>query len=115
MKLIEMIKKEKPVEGDFVEYKCGKLARISIIREETIQLSNKIGVFVSLPGNSESSGCTWDPEVEVDKTISISDLLKTSSTKKGRCWTFSQNLPGKDRGVYFEIYFKVWKLKGLPC
>ncbi|WP_152184406.1 hypothetical protein [Sulfurimonas indica] len=104
------LKSKEPMEGDFVEYKKGKLARISRLhKNDDIQLSNKIGVYVSNTG-SQASGCTWDPEVDHEK-INTSDLIATTRTKKGTCWTFSQNLSGKDRSVYFEIEFKVWSVK----
>jgi len=104
----ELLESSEPIEGDFVEYEKGKLARISRLhKDENIQLSNKIGVFVSVYG-SQASGCTWDPEVE-HENIGISDLVLTTKTKKGTCWTFSQNLSGRDRGINFEIDFKIWK------
>ena len=101
---------KKPHEGDFVEYEKGKFARISRLYEsDEIQLSNKIGVYVSKDANSQASGCTWDPDV--DKNINISSLVATSDTKKGSCWTFSKNFAGKNMDICFEIDFKVWSLK----
>jgi len=107
---IHLLSNSNPQEGDFVEYSKGKFARISRCRGGMMQLSNKIGVFVSLCGTSQASGCTWDPELKYDN-FDISDLEATKETKKGRCWMFSQGISGKDRGVYFEIDFKVWSLK----
>lgn len=111
----ELLNNSKPQEGDFVEYEKGKFARISRLhKDESIQLSNKIGVYVSKHGTSQASGCTWDPNVE-HKNINISGLVATTETRKGECWTFSQNLSGKDRGVYFKIDFKIWNLVKTTC
>lgn len=101
-----------PREGEWVEYEDGEFARISNIRDQ-LQLSNKIGVYVSGSGSSQASGCIWDYELDriEQSRLAVENLIPTSSTKKGRCWSFSEKNAGRDRGVYFEIDFKVWKLK----
>lgn len=98
----------RPKEGEYVEYAKNQYARISNA-SETIQLSNKIGVFVWENG-TQASGCIWDPDLDHLGSLSKSMLLATPETKKGRCWTFSGNLSGPHRGVYFEIDFRVWSL-----
>lgn len=101
-----------PQQGDFVEYEDGKYARLCCTHNPNFQLSNKIGVYVSI-GGAIASGCTWDsdlPHIKRERLV-IENLIPTDEIKKGRCWTFSQNYPGSDRGVYFEINFKVWRLK----
>ena len=104
----ELAKNKKPIEGDYVCYD-GKIAKISVIHHNgKIQLSNNIGVFVSMSG-TQASGCTWDPEIDIQPNLT--DLEKTNDVKKGKCWTFSGGQAGGKRGVYFEINFKVWNLK----
>ena len=121
---LEMFKKieesflnvKEPMRGDFIQYD-GKIARLSVIHADgTIQLSNGIGVFVS-EGCSQASGCTWDPEIKIERDrLNLKNLESTSMFKNGKCWTFSGNEAGGGRGVYFEINFKVWNLgKGLKC
>jgi hypothetical protein len=105
-----LININEPKEGNFIQYD-GEIARLSVIHEDgTIQLSNGIGVFVS-DGYSQASGCVWDPDIKIERSrLKISNLELTSTLKKGRCWTFSRNEAGGDRGVWFEINFKVWNL-----
>lgn len=105
-----LLDKNKPTEGDFVQYD-GKIARLSVIHSNgSIQLSNTIGVYVS-DGCSQASGCVWDPNINIERSrLDLNNLELTSALKKGRCWTFSENISGGDRGVYFEINFKVWNL-----
>lgn len=107
-----LLQNDKPQEGDFVEYADNKFARISRKHQnEAFQLSNKIGVFVS-EGSTLASGCTWDPEIEIEnELLKLENLIKSDKTRNGSCWTFSGNLPGGNRGVYFDINFKIWKLK----
>lgn len=101
---------KEPIDGDFVEYD-GKFAKISSCRNKNFQLSNKIGVYISKRGYSEASGCTWDPDINVDcKKLKFSNLTLTPKTKICRCWTFSEDCAGADRGVYYNISRKVWHL-----
>jgi len=113
-KLIEkdLLQTKEPKNGDFVEYEDGKFARIcSLYDNNTFQLSNEIGVYVSDGGCTQVSGCAWDPEIEVDEQrLKLKNLSLTKKTKKGECWTFSGGIAGGDRGVWFEISFKVWSL-----
>lgn len=106
-----LLDKKKPTEGDFVQYD-GKIARLSVIHfNGSIQLSNGIGVYVS-DGCSQASGCVWHPNIKIERSrLNIKNLELTPTLKKGRCWTFSENVSGGGRGVYFEINFKVWNLK----
>lgn len=109
-----LLNTSEPREGDWVEYEDGKFARISTIRHEPrIQISNKIGVYVSEGGYSQASGGIWDSDLDhIERSrLVVENLIPTNDTKKGRCWTFSEKSAGADRGVYFEIDFKVWKLK----
>ena len=108
-----------PSEGDFVEYEEGKFARISRLSNgcDSFQISNAIGVYVWANSNPEASGAqasgaTWDPSLDCVsmERLKIQNLQKSSETKKGRCWTFSENRSGAGRGVYFEINFKIWRL-----
>lgn len=116
-KLFETIEKKflasnLPQQGDFVEYEEGKYARLCCTYNPHFQLSNKIGVYVSTEG-ATASGCTWDSDlahIERERLV-VENLMPTAEMKKGRCWTFSQNYSGPDRGVYFEINFKVWRLR----
>ncbi len=110
----DLLETKTPMEGEFVEYEDGKFARISRLRGQLqLQLSNKIGVYVSKNGCSQASGCTWDSDLDhIEKSrLEVENLMPTNSTKKGRCWTFSEGIVGGGRGVYFEIDFKIWKLK----
>ena len=102
---------KKPKHGDFVQFD-GKISRLSVIHADgSIQLSNGIGVYVS-DGCSQASGCVWDPNIKIERNrLNIENLELTSRLEKGRCWTFSGKESGGDRGVYFEINFKVWNLK----
>ena len=105
-----LLESNKPKEGDFVQYD-EEIARLSGIHADgSIQLSNTIGVYVS-DGCSQASGCVWDPDIKIERSrLSIHNLELTSALKKGRCWSFSEKSSGADRGVYFEINFKVWNL-----
>ncbi len=104
-----LLETKEPKEGDFVEYD-GKFARISR-KGYTFQLSNKIGVNVSEGGYSQASGCTWDPEINIDRSrLKLDNLRLTTKTKKGTCWAFSEGYAGANRGVYYGINFKVWLL-----
>ncbi|KIM06068.1 MAG: hypothetical protein KN64_00760 [Sulfurovum sp. AS07-7] len=108
-----LLKREKPQEGEFVEYADGMFARISVDhRNGTFQLSNKIGVYVSEGGHTQASGCTWDPDLDdIKRERLIFDNLKpTSKTMKGDCWMFSGGNPRGGRSVYHNIQFKVWLL-----
>ncbi|MDD3467037.1 MAG: hypothetical protein PHE67_07795 [Campylobacterales bacterium] len=108
-----LLKREKPQEGDFVEYADGKFARISVDHHNgTFQLSNKIGVYVSECG-SQASGCTWDSDLDdIERERLVFDnLALTSKTMQGRCWMFSGGYAGGGRGVYYNINFKLWILK----
>lgn len=109
-----LLESEKPNEGEFVEY-GGGMARICSTKfGEAFQLSNTVGVFVHEIGRTEASGCTWDPDVQVDRErLKFSNLIPTNKTQKGICWTFSDGEIVKDGGVYFEIEFKVWSLGGV--
>jgi len=106
-----LLETKQPLEGDFVEYD-GKFARISSIHQDNVfQLSNKIGLYVSKRGYAQASGCTWDPDININsERLRINNLIPTTKTKKGSCWTFSEDIAGGGRGVYFEIDFKVWSL-----
>ncbi|RXK16492.1 hypothetical protein CP985_03200 [Malaciobacter mytili LMG 24559] len=109
----EILERKKPQDGDFVEYSEGKFARISRIHQDgNIQLSNKIGVYVSEGGYSEASGCTYDSEiVDIERTrLVLKNLTPTSKTMIGCCWTFSEGISGANRGVNYNIKFKVWLL-----
>jgi hypothetical protein len=108
----DLLETKEPREGEFVEYEDGQFARISNLRGQ-LQLSNSIGVYVSEGGCSKASGCTWDPNLDhIEKSrLAVENLMPISETRKGRCWTFSEANAGGDRGVYFEIDFKIWKLK----
>lgn len=102
-----------PREGDWVEYEDGKFARISSLHGgPTFQLSNKIGVYVSQSGCSEARGCTWDSDLDhIERSrLTTENLIPTGDVKKALCWTFSEGSAGANRGVWFEINFKVWKL-----
>jgi len=109
----ELLKKEEPQDGDFVEYADNKFARISRIHYDgTFQLSNKIGVYVSKGGCAQASGCTWDPDlddIEQDRLM-LNNLISTQKTMQGHCWMFSEGNSGGRRGVYYDIQFKVWQL-----
>lgn len=103
-----------PREGDWVEYEDGKFARIASLHGgSSFQLSNKIGVYVSDSGCSQASGCVWDCDLDhIERSrLTAENLILTGDTKKGLCWTFSEKNAGGDRGVYFDIDFRVWKLK----
>ncbi len=105
-----LLESNKPKEGDFVQYN-EEIARLSVIHADgSIQLSNSIGVYVS-DGCSQASGCVWDPDIKIERSrLNISNLELTSTLKKGSCWTFSENVSGGGRGVWFEINFKVWNI-----
>ena len=108
-----LLKREKPQEGDFVEYADGMFARNSVDhRNGTFQLSNKNGVYVSEWGYAQASGCVWDPNLDhIKRERLVFDNLKpTSKTMKGRCWMFSEGNAGGRRGVWYDIQFKVWLL-----
>lgn len=103
-----------PKDGEWVEYEDGKFARIASLHGgPSFQLSNKIGVYVSEDGYSQASGGVWDCDLDhIERSrLTVENLIPTNTTKKGRCWTFSENNAGGDRGVYLEIDFKVWALK----
>lgn len=102
---------KKPKHGDFVQFD-GEISRLSVIHADgSIQLSNGIGVYVS-DGCSQASGCVWDPDIKIERSrLNVKNLELTSVLKKGSCWTFSENVSGGGRGVYFEINFKVWNLR----
>jgi len=109
----EIIKKEEPQEGDFVEYADGLFARISRNHQnKNFQLSNKIGVFVSKGGTAQASGCTWDSDLEdiAKERLKFNNLKPTTKTMKGHCWMFSDGNSGAHRGVYYDILFNVWQL-----
>ncbi len=102
-----------PREGDWVEYEDGKFARVASLHGgPSFQLSNKIGVYVS-DEFSQASGCTWDCDLDhIERSrLTIENMIPTGDVKKALCWTFSEGNAGGDRGVYFEIDFKIWKLK----
>lgn len=110
----DILKREEPIEGDFVEYADGLFARISRNHENgTFQLSNKIGVYVSKGGLTQASGCTWDKELDdiARDRLKKNNLMPTTKTLKGDCWMFSGGDAGPHRGVYYESSFKVWLLK----
>ena len=97
-----------PKEGDFVQYTGESFARISRIHQDgQFQISNKIGVFIYLDGSTMASGCTWDPDISTPENLFLDRLVSTEETKQGRCWTLSS----QNKAIYFEIAFKVWKLK----
>jgi len=101
-----------PREGDWVEYEDGKFARIASLHGGSFQLSNKIGVYVSSRGCSQASGAVWDCDLDhIERSrLTVENLSPTNNTKKGLCWTFSEQNAGGDRGVYFDIDFKIWNL-----
>lgn len=103
---------KKPMMGDFVQCEDGSYGKISCIHQDgKIQLSNNIGVYVS-DKFAQASGCTWDSDfdyIDRDK-LCLNNLVLLDEQKKGHCWTFSGNNSGRNRGVYFDINFKVWKL-----
>lgn len=101
-----------PKVGDFVEYESGKLARIaSNLGNGAFQLSNKISVYVADNGNTDSSGYTFDEELNINKEmLHFCNLKPTSNLAKGKCWMFSGGQWGEGRGVNYEINFKVWLL-----
>ena len=104
---------KEPIDGDFVEYEEGKFSRISTCRHnKTFQISNNIGICVSANGLSSASGCTWDSDFDYIKSerLTLDNLLPTTKTIKGKCWTFSGNQAGGGRGVHSDINFKVWLL-----
>lgn len=108
-----LLKREKPQEGDFVEYEDGKFARISVdYRNGAFQLSNTIGVNVSEGGYAQASGCVWDPDLDhiERERLKFNNLASTSKTMKGHCWMFSGGNAGGHRGVYYDIQFKIWSL-----
>lgn len=100
-----------PSEGDWVEYEDEKFARIASLHGGQFQLSNKIGVNVWEKG-SQASGCTWDCDLDhIERSkLTTENLIPTGDVKKGHCWTFSEGNAGGDRGVWFDIDFKVWNL-----
>ncbi len=101
-----------PIEGDFVEYETGKFARISVDhRDGRFQLSNSVGIYVS-DSSSLASGCVWDPDLDYleRNRLTMDNLISTGKTMLGRCWTFISDFPHRDKDVYAEIQFKVWKL-----
>ena len=109
----DLLSRQEPKEGDFVEYEYGKFARISTdYHNGSFQLSNSIGVYVSKGGYSQASGCTWDSSLDyLDQDKLLFTNLKPSSKKKeGECWTFSGDDAGHNRGVHHKLLFKVWIL-----
>ncbi|MFX4155610.1 hypothetical protein ACOL23_11765 [Aliarcobacter butzleri] len=107
-----LLQKTEPIEGDWVKYDGG-ISRLSRIHSNgSIQLSENIGVYVWHNG-SEASGCVFDPSIKLDiEELDINNLVPTDEVKKGRCWTFSEQEAGGGRGVYYNINFRVWELKG---
>lgn len=100
-------------EGDWVEYEDGKFARIASLHGgPSFQLSNKIGVYVSESGCSQASGCVWDCDLDhIERSrLTTENLIQTGDVKKALCWTFSEGNASGNRGVWFDIDFKVWKL-----
>ncbi|MCT7647521.1 hypothetical protein [Aliarcobacter butzleri] len=107
-----LLQKTEPIEGDWVKYDGG-ISRLSRIHSNgSIQLSENIGVYVCHNG-SEASGCTWDSDIDLDKDLlKIENLIPTNELKEGKCWMFSELESGGGRGVYHNINFRVWELKG---
>lgn len=108
----ELLEKQEPKCGDFVQYD-GQISRLSVVHENgDIQLSETIGVYVSINGSCQASGCVWDPNIKLEKErLKLKNLEATTQLKKGSCWSYSGNYAAGMRGVYFEINFKVWELQ----
>jgi hypothetical protein len=101
-----------PKEGDFVKYDGGILRLSRIHPGGSIQLSENIGVNV-WHDSSFSSGCVWDPNINIDRELlHIDNLVFTNEVRDGKCWIFSGLEAGGGRGVYHHINFRVWELKG---
>lgn len=108
--------KSGPRVGDYLLLPYGLYTRFTYIWDDgTLQTggSPDNAVYISKSGYTSYSG-------GLDSGVNINDIESTGDIKTGSVWFFNQGVSGAHRGKYFNIDFRVFKLKegadisGLP-
>lgn len=98
--------------GDYLKMPYGLYTRFTHEWECHIQTGGGSGSFFLGEYISYSGS--------LDSGVKKADIQLTNETRKGQIWFFDKNISGANRGVYYEIDFRVFELKegantnGLP-
>jgi len=91
--------------GDYLEMPDGSTSRVTYCHDNGVQDGGGAGsFFLCSSGNGSYSG-------GLDGIKPFDKIKPTNQTKKALFWIFSQNSWGANRGFYFYIDVKVWKIK----
>lgn len=100
--------------GDYLQLPHGELTRFTHDWGDSIQTGGSDGgsYYIGNGYLSYSGG--------LDSGVQKKDIRKTNKTKSGSVWFFDGDVSGANRGVYFNVEFRIFKLKkdadlsGLP-
>jgi len=90
--------------GDYLEMPDGSISRVTYCHDNGVQDGGGSGSFyLCSSGNASYSG-------GLDGIKPFDKIKPTNRTKKALFWIFGQNWAGANRGFYFYIDVKVWKI-----
>jgi hypothetical protein len=91
--------------GDYLEMPDESMSRVTYCHENGVQDGGGAGsFFLYSSGNGSYSG-------GLDGIKPFNKIKPTNRTKKALFWIFSKNWAGANRGFYFYIDVKVWKIE----
>lgn len=91
--------------GDYLEMPDGSISRVTYNHENGVQDGGGAGsFFLCKSGNGSYSG-------SLNGIKPLDKIKPTNRTKKALFWIFSENWSGANRGFYFYIDVKVWKIE----
>lgn len=102
-----------PRVGDYLKLPYGLYTRFTHEWDNSFQTGGNSGNAYFLGEHCSYSG-------SLDSGVKKSDIVPTDEKKLGAVWFFNKDIAGPNRGIYYEIEFRVFELKpgantsGLP-
>ena len=100
----ELAKKEGPRVGDWLIKDDGTFTRFTHDWCDSIQVGGEGGSF-----HLSEYGCSYSGSL--DPSVKKDQMELTEVEKLGRVWIWDLGLAGASRGVYYEIPFRVYRMK----
>ena len=99
-------KQMQPLVGDYLVMSDGTSSRITHLWNDSVQDGGGSGSFYLSPsGHADYSG-------GLNSAKPRNKIVLTSEKRKAKFWIFGRNIWGANRGFYFYIDVKVWKIIG---
>jgi len=93
--------------GDYLEMPDGSITRVTYCHDDCIQDGGGSESFFLFPSGNASYSGGLNSGKPIDK------IKFTGQTKKALFWIFSNNWSGANRGFYFYIDVKIWKIEDM--